>query len=65
VKYNVFERQEVMARKGDIVDRLTELADQKIWMPQDRVFPGLDQTGGVATPTGDLKEFLDLLQQAQ
>ena len=64
VKYNVFERQEVLAKKGDIEDRVTVLDDQKVWMPQDRVFPGLDQTGG-EDPTGDLKEFLDLLRQLQ
>ena len=29
------------------------------------MFPGLTQTEGVATPTGDLKQFLDLLQQLQ
>jgi hypothetical protein len=34
-------------------------------MPQDRMFPGLGQTEGVATPTGDLKQFLELLEQLQ
>lgn len=63
IKYNIFERQEVLKLKGDIADRVTELKDQTIWMPQDRMFPGLDQQSGVATPTGDLKQFLDLLQQ--
>ena len=45
--------------------RVTELKDATVWMPQDRMFPGLEQTEGVATPTGDLKQFLDLLQQLQ
>jgi hypothetical protein len=65
IKYHVFERQEVLKRKGDIEARVTELQDATVWMPQDRMFPGLAQTDGVATPTGDLKQFLDLLQQLQ
>ena len=48
IKYHVFERQEVK-RKGDIEARLTELQDATLWMPQDRMFPGLAQIG-VATP---------------
>jgi hypothetical protein len=65
IKYNVFERREVLKRKGDIEARVTELQDATVWMPQDRMFPGLTQTEGVATPTGDLEQFLDLLQQLQ
>jgi hypothetical protein len=65
IKYHVFERQEVLKRKGDIEARLTELQDATVWMPQDRMFPGLAQAEGVATPTGDLKQFLDLLEQLQ
>jgi hypothetical protein len=65
IKYNVFERREVARRKGDIEARVTEIQDATIWMPQDRLFPGLTQTEGLPTPTGDLKQFLDLLQQLQ
>jgi hypothetical protein len=65
IKYNVFERREVLRLKGDIMQRVTDLEDPKQWMPQDRELPGLDQTDGQATPTGDLKEFLDLLEQLQ
>ena len=65
IKYHVFERVEVVSRKSDISDRVTELTDPKIWMPQDRVFPGLEQTAGGAAPTGDLKLFLDLLKRLQ
>lgn len=65
IKYNVFERKDVLRLKGDITDRLTELSDETLWMPQDRVFPGLDQTDGIATPTGDLKELLNLLDKLQ
>ncbi len=65
IKYNVLERQAVLNIKGDIMDRVVELKDVKTWMPQDRIFPGLDQTNGVPTPTGDLQEFLTLLQQLQ
>jgi hypothetical protein len=65
IKYHIFERQKVLNRKGDIEARVTELQDAIVWMPQDRMFPGLVQTGGVATPTGDLKQFLDLLEQLQ
>jgi hypothetical protein len=54
IKYHVFERQEVLKRKGDIEARVTELQDAIVWMPQDRMFPGRAQTEGVATPTGDL-----------
>jgi hypothetical protein len=54
-----------LKRKGDIEARVTELQDATVWMPQDRMFPGLAQTEGVATPTSDLKQFLDLLQQLQ
>ena len=50
IRYHVFERQEVLKRKGDIEARLTELQDATLWMPQDRMFPGLAQTEGVATP---------------
>jgi hypothetical protein len=65
IKYHVFERQEVLNRKGDIEARVTELQDATVWMPQDRMFPGLAQAEGVATPTGDLKQFLELLEQLQ
>jgi hypothetical protein len=65
IKYHVFERSEVLRLKGDIADRVTELTDPKLWMPQDRVFPGLEQAAGEAVPTGDLKLFLDLLQPLQ
>ena len=65
IKYNVFERGEVLKKKGDIEARVTELQDATIWMPQDRMFPGLTQTEGVTAPTGDLQQFLDLLQQLQ
>jgi hypothetical protein len=61
IKYNVFDRANVEARSStidpDIQTRVQEIADPNTWMPQDRPFPGL--TAGV--PTGDLKEFLDLL----
>ena len=65
VRYSVFERDAVLNRKLDIIDRVTELADPKTWMPQDRVFPGLEQTNGAVSPIGDLKQFLDLLQALQ
>ena len=51
--------------KGDIEARLTELQDATVWMPQDRMFPGLARLEGVATPADDLKQFLDLLEQLQ
>ena len=65
IRYSVFERSAVLNIRGDIMDRVVELNDLKIWMPQDRIFPGLEQTNGVAAPTGDLKQFLDLLQALQ
>jgi hypothetical protein len=55
INYHVFERQEVLKRKGDIEAHHTELQDATIWMPQARMFPGLAPTEGVATPTGDLQ----------
>ncbi len=65
IRYSIYERQVVTNKKADIADRVRELTDPTIWMPQDRIFPGLGQINGTATPTGDLKEFLDLLQQLQ
>lgn len=65
VKYNVFDKQAVVNRIGDIEDRLLDISSPDRWMPQDRIFPGLTVHEGVATPTGDLKEFLDLLKSLQ
>lgn len=67
IRFNVFKRDEVQARVGQIRDRLLELEEQSFWMPQDRPVPGLEedpQTGhGVAT--GDLKIFLELLKKLE
>jgi hypothetical protein len=65
VRYNVFDRAAVRGRASQIEERVLEINGPDIWMPQDRIFPGLDQTQGVGEATGELKEFLDLLQQLQ
>lgn len=61
IKYNVFDRASVEFRSSainpDMQTRVKEFNDPVTWMPQDRPFPGL--TAGA--PTGDLQEFLDLL----
>jgi hypothetical protein len=65
VRYNVFDRLAVSNRASQIESRVLEINSPDIWMPQDRIFPGLAQNQGVGEATGDLKEFLDLLQQLQ
>ncbi|HBB88817.1 MAG TPA: hypothetical protein DC047_14505 [Blastocatellia bacterium] len=67
VKYNIFDRAAVVGRIGVIPGRLLDVSDPASWMPQDRIFPGLevDQISGEGVPTGSLKEFLDLLAQVQ
>jgi hypothetical protein len=61
IAYNVFDRQAVIARKGTIERKVLEIERPFDWMPQDRIFPGLQHQDGIAQATGDLKEFLDLL----
>jgi hypothetical protein len=67
VKYNVFDLKAVKARIDSISDpipeRVVNITDPTVWMPQDRIFPGLavNPMTGQPEATGDLKEFLDLL----
>jgi hypothetical protein len=65
VRYNVFDREAVVARKSVMRDRLLNIDDVEFWMPQDRIFPGLTVNALTGEPeaTGDLKEFLELLEQ--
>ncbi|PYS24812.1 MAG: hypothetical protein DMF72_03380 [Acidobacteria bacterium] len=67
VVYNVFDREAVSGYRGQIPGRVVNISQSEKWMPQDRIFPGLeiDQTHGTGVPTGNLKEFLDLLAQLQ
>ena len=60
VRYNVFDLANVKARIPDMRERVVEVTDPLVWMPQDRIIPGLKPDG---TATADLKEFLDLLDQ--
>jgi hypothetical protein len=67
IKYSVFDRGAVKDEMAtsEIQNRVLELNTDYYWMPQDRIFPGLGQKGGVADASGDLKQFLDLLKQLQ
>ncbi|MGR9159701.1 hypothetical protein [Rhizobium leguminosarum] len=65
VKYNVFDRAAVKSRRFNFPERLTDISDPGNWMPQDRIFPGLEITQGVPDATGDLREFLDLTEKLQ
>ena len=65
IKYNVFELSAVQSEAQEIKSRVQEINVDYLWMPQDRIFPGLGQKNGAAEATGDLKQFLDLLQQIQ
>lgn len=65
IRFNVFDRQAVTARASGIGDRVLDIGSAVRWMPQDRIFPGLVQQDGEGQATGDLKEFLDLLNQLQ
>jgi hypothetical protein len=67
LKYNVFDRQAVRKNvaNGDIENRLLNITQPEAWMPQDRIFPGFSINQGVPEAAGDLKEFLDLLNQLQ
>ncbi|SRR6266508_366817 len=63
IKYNVFDFAAVKSRASLISSRVLDIEDPTNWMPQDRIFPGLEvdpQSGGGAA-TGALKEFLELL----
>lgn len=63
VKYNVFDRDAVYGFRGDIRNRVLNISNRRQWMPQDRIFPGLVIQAGKPAASGDLKEFLDLLEQ--
>ena len=65
VAYNVFDFNAVRDIGAPFIrKRLLDLKNATRWMPQDRIFPGLQGTLGqpTGTATGDLKEFLDLLE---
>lgn len=66
IRYNVFDLTRVKQLTGTIPGRVLDIENPTEWMPQDRVFPGLQvgpDGGGVAT--GDLAEFLALLKSIQ
>jgi hypothetical protein len=65
VRFNVFDRKAVRDRADQVNERVIEISQPDLWMPQDRIFPGLIIQQGVPEATGELKEFLDLLQQLQ
>jgi hypothetical protein len=67
VRYNVFDRNAVkgLAATGRIEERVLDIGAPDRWMPQDRIFPGLVINNGEEEATGDLKQFLQLLQQIQ
>ncbi len=64
VKYNVFDRIAVksLAGQDELQSRVQEIDDPERWMPQDRIFPGLKVNMGAGEATGDLKEFLELVE---
>lgn len=61
VRYNVFDLNAVEGKVRQIPGRLKNVVSSRVWMPQDRIFPGLVPSGSTGVATGDLKEFLDLL----
>jgi hypothetical protein len=67
VRYNVFDKGAVLAlaQRGAIQERVLNIDAADFWMPQDRTIPGLavDPLTGEPKPTGDLKVFLDLVDQ--
>jgi len=65
VVYNVFDRRAVRVRRPLIQSKVVEIDSASKWMPQDRIFPGLQLKDGSGQATGDLKEFLDLLSGLQ
>jgi hypothetical protein len=67
LKYNVFDRQAVKGHisNGEIESRALNITQPEIWMPQDRILPGLSIVGGAPEAAGDLKEFLDLLPKVK
>lgn len=67
VIYNVFDKAAVKPRisstSGSIKERILNVEDLLVWMPQDRIIPGLtiDKITGEGKAAGDLKEFIDVL----
>ena len=62
----MFDFSRVKQLAGTIPGRVLDIEKPSEWMPQDRIFPGL-QVGpdGTGVDTGDLKEFLALLKAIQ
>ena len=59
MRFNVFDRKAVRDRASQMNERVLEISQPDLWMPQDRIFPGLIIQQGVPEATGELKEFLD------
>jgi len=63
VKYNVFDRRFVREHAFDLASRVQvrDASQVDVWMPQDRVFPGLE----ASEISGDLKVFVNLLNELE